>query len=913
MFLEKEDNLQQEDENYSFKTLGGNSQTFYLTLDEKGQPIKLGDGTFGIVFAVHNSNIEDKFAVKLLYDHKIDQSRFDNEIKSTQEITRAKGERKIFGVIRTVGWTDLFQQSNVYNTLKVFFEKSRISNYALVTERYDATLKDILERDGTQNTEEEKSEYTTAGNLTGYDILRQMSFEDRIANILPYLKDIAQGLVTLHKANLLHLDMKPANIFVNEEGSEVKAVIGDLGFLLPKRDPITSSLPIANADLPLGTRHYRSPEQKDYFDICDADIQVDSENQKVELISTDPKLRDSIIGDKDFVVFSKNQEEYEIDSIYIDKNLPIRIVLHVNDEAIKNINNDHKTQILLYKRQGIQTDLFGLGAILFDLLTCGESPERFYDNIRVIYDKKEKKVDEIMEDYEKVFSLQSSEPSLVQVFEPFKLHKDSTTYAPREIVEIILKCILYKAGNTFYTLSNDSSDLIAVQLVLDKILELEVSRRFDFRRTNNSLYRRNWEKENNSSTTSFLEALKELQNLDKDKLPARLVRGFWYLDKICELVNRSLQSLSSQNSFSFSELHPSNLIIRETNREPENLNIRFQAYKTEESYHKDLRGDSVYTKITRDLGNPFVPNYLAFLRRKIKIKELENKEYEYEFLDSSYYRNNIEKGDWVILKPQNNTTNILLQVESSQGFNLTFKPISFKEDNKDEDEVLRMINNITNSEIVREIVYYQNIDPCVYYLNMIAIYIYNIFFVGIKNNTSNKPGINDIVNSLLTMNNSLNNKKIKIREAYSEQRTNEQKKSFFTKIDWSKQPKNVKTSKIQEILDRIASIYLKLTVKESDNSYYNRKGNKQRINLLLEDIEKLKHNITDFLNSHDGEIVLLRSYPSDEVLEEIPTLSKLINNSQIGVSLEFDKLTSSLVEVQSGNSTKRLDEMLTIM
>jgi hypothetical protein len=195
----------------------------------------------------------------------------------------------------------------------------------------------------------------------------------------------------------------------------------------------------------------------------------------------------------------------------------------------------------LYKRQGIQTDLFGLGAILFDLLTCGESPERFYDNIRVIYDKKEKKVDEIMEDYEKVFSLQSSEPSLVQVFEPFKLHKNSTTYA-------------------------------------------------------------------------------------------------------------------------------------------------------------------------------------------------------------------------------------------------------------------------------------------------------------------------------------------------------------------------------------LAYMYLKLTIKESENSYYNsRKEDKERITLLLEDLEKLKRNITDFINSNEMQTVLLRSYLSDELLKEIPTLSQLINNSQIGVSLEFDKLTSSLVEVQSGNMTIRLDDMLTIM
>jgi hypothetical protein len=476
MSLEKENHLKQEDEKYSFKTLGGNSQNFYLTLDEKGEPIKLGDGTFGIVFAVHDSNQENRFAVKLLYAHKIDQSRFDNEIKSTQEISRAKGERRIFGVIRTVGWTNLFQESNVYKTLKVFFEPLKISNYALVTEKYDATLKDILERDGkqNQNIEEEKSQHTNAGKLTGYEILK-----------------------------------------------------------------------------------------------------------------------------------SKN---------------------------------------------------------------------------------------------------------------------------------------------------------------------------FEFRRTNNSLYRRNWEKENNSPTPSFLETLKELQNLDKDKLPARFVRGFWYLDKISELVNRSVQSSSSQNSFSFSELHPTNLVIRETNGEPENLTIRFQAYKTEEYYRKDLRSDSVYTKITRDMGNPFVPNYLAFLRRKIKIKELENKQYEYQFLDSSSYKNNIEKGDWIIIKPQNNTTNVLLQVESSEGSNLTYKHVSFEEDNND--EVSTIINNITNAE---------------------------------------------------------------------------------------------------------------------------------------EDLEKLKRNITDFINSNEMQTVLLRSYLSDELLKEIPTLSQLINNSQIGVSLEFDKLTSSLVEVQSGNMTIRLDDMLTIM
>jgi hypothetical protein len=94
---------------------------------------------------------------------------------------------------------------------------------------------------------------------------------------------------------------------------------------------------------------------------------------------------------------------------------------------------------------------------------------------------------------------------------------------------------------------------------------------------------------------------------------------------------------------------------------------------------------------------------------------------------------------------------------------------------------------------------------------------------------------------------------------------------------------------------------------------YSRKEDKERITLLLEDLEKLKRNITDFINSNEMQTVLLRSYLSDELLKEIPTLSQLINNSQIGVYLEFDKLTSSLVEVQSGNMTIRLDDMLTIM
>ena len=53
----------------------------------------------------------------------------------------------------------------------------------------------------------------------------------------------------------------------------------------------------------------------------------------------------------------------------------------------------------------------------------------------------------------------------------------------------------------------------------------------------------------------------------------------------------------------------------------------------------------------------------------------------------------------------------------------------------------------------------------------------------------------------------------------------------------------------------------------------------------------------------------LGSYPSDELLERIKPLFKSRGNS---VPLEFDRLTSLLVEVQSNDRKIRLNQMLLI-
>lgn len=141
-------------------------------------------------------------------------------------------------------------------------------------------------------------------NPTGYEILAEQSFDDRISTRMPYLRRVAGGLCALHAARLTHLDIKSANIFVNEAGNEIDVVLGDLG--------TTVTTPVINGtqtmrppqDRPLGTRHYRSPEQKDYFDVAYVRVEPDGQGEAT-LIVNDPKFMDSIIEKDDYVEFSK--------------------------------------------------------------------------------------------------------------------------------------------------------------------------------------------------------------------------------------------------------------------------------------------------------------------------------------------------------------------------------------------------------------------------------------------------------------------------------------------------------------------------------------------------------------------------------------------------------------------------------
>jgi len=914
---------------YSFTTEEIKRDTFYFEIKDN-EPVKLGDGTFGVVYQAYDETLQ-KFAVKLLYENQavtqaivqpvvshdildyfcdhfklkhqdpvlekiktlqqpianlslftlkllhtgindeqyiflLDKvlrnsrsaavDRFVDEIQAAKNIReylqRLGADNLLEGVIETLGGTKKFLSSPAYISLKDTFEASHVSvsNYALVMPLYDKTLKELLENgigkycirtsakivenipnfntvvqrlnyltkeeleEEIEKIEDIKSEHKNIINenvyeLVGYDILESMNFNERISTILPYLIRIAIGLNALYAADFSHLDLKPANIFVKE--SEIfDVVIGDLGFLKPEAASEATVLSSVKDYFPLGTRHYRSPEQKDYFDICNVDIIQNEDgfgNTQVSLLIRDPKFRDTIIEEKDYLVFSKDatRVKYEIDKIIKKNDDSIVITLKIDREMQKSLKPEKQTQVVLYKRQAIRTDLFGIGAIAFDLLTCGESPERFYDNIRA-YDTEETELVTLMQLYRAVSNFQSSEPRLVHVFTPLK-HQEFSSYAPPDIVELILKCMLYKTQQTFYEANRGLSQQPGnyhptLKAVLDYLKVL--GKKYEAKYDDNPLKMRTIKPSKGTHSSILSQRIKDLQNLPLEKLPLRLAQGIWYFKELVKLLRKTIKN----KEIFFSELLPENITITDKGME-----FSYTVYQKGIDYRNDLKNDSVYTKIMRDISNPYVPDDITFMRRFISLEKVPQKpsnSFYYTFSDSSLLGDHVAVGDWIVINSQlwriTTVSNCVITLEDERGHQASEFSIS---DDK-------FINYI----------YYRNIDPCAYYLSMLGIYLYQIFFVKLGNATVDKPLIINIAKSRIYMKDGSKTVQIK---------------------DFSMNKKNAKFT-CEPIFQLIAHMYVKLTFFDDRNSFYKENVNdKDRLVSVASEVEDLQEMIGNFV------------------------------------------------------------------
>ena len=125
------------------------------------------------------------------------------------------------------------------------------------------------------------------------------------------MRDIVVGLSRLHRVSyanggpLFHLDIKPANIYIKRDDTKgIVCALGDLGFL-PSEPQLDRTMDTSVDDLPLGTLHFRSPEQKEHFDV--ANVEVNVRGNAVFLDIRDPKFSGSFIEKGDSVLFSRDR------------------------------------------------------------------------------------------------------------------------------------------------------------------------------------------------------------------------------------------------------------------------------------------------------------------------------------------------------------------------------------------------------------------------------------------------------------------------------------------------------------------------------------------------------------------------------------------------------------------------------
>ena len=319
--------------------------SYHFVLDENLDPIIVGDNLFGVVYLLYDHATLRKFAIKIYYSTTIDDQetklRFKHEHSLTYYVNQdERVDLHNTGLVNILGGTESFRDSNAYKSLKSYFADNRInvSNYAIIMDYYDFTLKDVLElktglycvrkKDLYENINieiETLSEIETLcdrpmaheselkkniskiinendevfnkicsciSQWNGYDILSCLDFNTRFKTIAGFLLEIAKGIKTLHLCGFYHLDLKPGNIFVDKRGN---CVIGNFEFLdMLGKNKKTSDIATIPSLLPLGTKHYRSPEQKDFYDICDVKIECLSET-KYRLTSLDPKFFNTIV------------------------------------------------------------------------------------------------------------------------------------------------------------------------------------------------------------------------------------------------------------------------------------------------------------------------------------------------------------------------------------------------------------------------------------------------------------------------------------------------------------------------------------------------------------------------------------------------------------------------------------------
>ncbi len=873
------------------------------------------------------------------------ESRVSSIIRADQ-LSRAFNAQ-VSGTVDIIGSTQRFRSYPAYEQLKSDFDEMgvSVSDFALVMDKYEFSMKDLLERgpgevyriapsvleevfandavpaalaaitpirgdlerladEQTALTHEQRLRLHEAIETppAGYELLKRMTFEDRIRTALPFLRDIVVGLSRLHRVSyanggpLFHLDIKPANIYIKHDDAKgIICALGDLGFL-PAEPHLDRTMDTSVDDLPLGTLHFRSPEQKEYFDV--ANVEVNVRGNDVLLDIRDPKFSGSFIERGDIVLFSRDGARIPHiieDIVPGTPTTPIRVHIAVGSDQIRD---GEQTQVIFLKRQEFRTDLFGVGAIAFDLISCGRSSERFYESIRRFeFDGTGRgSVESTIGKYRRVKDGLADEPELIHIFEPFRRGSD---YAPEGFVELVLRCMLYKADKTFYAPYEAKlptpQQVTATPFFEDPRSEAVtralayIDGELDFRNNafilNNPLVTLKLPKPPTTRVDRFDAIINRLQEPNCDwKL--RLAQGAYYYEKLAVLVQD--RTKAPDHPFLYQMLPAGIRYLPENEQSP--FQFAYSAYVTHRDYENDLVGGDM-DKMLKTVTHPFVPNQIAFARREVMLiatydaastPAQQGEQCALRFLDAASH-SRAEVGDWIVhgtLDEERQLWRIVETLDEAGRGRIVVSPAG---------NTSRRLFGVDRSGQV-EALYYSRLVPAKYYLDALGLYLLNLL----------------VANSPCTIN---NREKIDVEDLGNG--LHKGQSGTWERISHlvGRSLEGSKKNRLRGIFDFIAYVYLKLTWHDSTVSYFGKVAAGGRAEVdpseflldVVNDAKTLRNKVEEFL-----------SVPRNTFESERPHPRRLQNVGE-GAEREFSELASKPLNIkQSIVDARRLAQAVTL-
>jgi serine/threonine protein kinase len=481
-----------------------------------------------------------------------------------------------------------------------------------------------------------------------------------------------------------------------------------------------------------------------------SDYSSSGSNNCAVLIVRDPKFRNTLIEKNDFVIFSKDTER---------KHLPITRCIPLSEDKRKNVSGywgfvldvdleeanirtDKKTQVEFYKTQGYRTDLFGIGALMFDMITVGASPEQFYESIRRYEGQS---IDTIVNRYDTLTrgELEGENPEFIEIFRPLRNHNNPfNPYPGKEIVEFILKCMLYQSEGTFYQ-ENADEPWKASEALRSRMEELRV----EYTRGYQNLAERvsilihrpltsQLEIKDVGQSIPFNQRIDELQGLAEwphhEQLDTpltvanRLMYGTYYFWRVVDLVRDAIpagkqfgkqetEQTQSTDSPLLLQILPT-FISLQLPEEDRNKRAELTLTALYIDLLKELQEDRLELLI-RSASNPFVPNEIAGMRRDIKLLRSQDPgasgqeriKCRYRFRDTAIVSRNPSEHDLIVVGSQ------LYRIDKKSNGNEL--EIEFLGKGSPTEAALWDGKNYADA------IYFSRIDPLKYYLEMLGLYL----------------------------------------------------------------------------------------------------------------------------------------------------------------------------------------------